>query len=145
PAISSQFAQLSSAIGNVTARYGSLDGGVDSGVSLGSATFGAVGSPTGASIAPPAMAAFGSSGITITSVDGGALLKSSLAEIQQASDPSHPPDDFYKNRTSFVFVLVGDPATPSKIDGGSNPEYGARGLHIVALRSSATVVDGGNL
>jgi hypothetical protein len=140
-AMRGQFAHLST-LGQMTARYGTLDGGADGSVSLGAASFGEVGSPTAASIAPPTMAGFGSTGITFSAGSAGdagaVLLRASLAEIQQASDPSQPPDEFYKNDRNYVFVVVGDPAVPKTIDGGApNPEYAARGLHVVAVRSSA--------
>jgi hypothetical protein len=153
PAIGGQLAHLAPTLPRLAATYGAADGG---GASLGSAAFGAAG-PSNLGLTRPddvkGMDLYGSMGVALSlagSPDGGTdagssapFFFSSLAAIQQASDPSLPPNELFKPGASYVFVVTGDPTVPKTIDGGANPDYPSHGLHVIAIRSSAPVGDGG--
>ncbi len=152
--IGGQLAHLAPTLPRLVATYGAADGGV----SLGSATFGTAG-PAIRTLTRPddakGMGQYGSQGIALALAgpeDGGVdagptspFYFSSLAAIQQASDPALPPNELFKPGANYVFVVTGDPTVPKTIDGGANPDYAGRGLHVIAIRSSAPPGDGGAL
>jgi hypothetical protein len=59
----------------------------------------------------------------------------SLDSIAFVSNPAVSPPDFYGVRENFVVALVGDPTDPASalVNGGRNPKWDGRGLHIVAV------------
>jgi hypothetical protein len=141
-----QLAHLAPTLPRLAATYGAADGGV----SLGTATFGTVG-PQKVTLPRPddanGMDLYGSRGVALSlaPADAGAdastnappFFFSSLAEIQQASDPSLPPNELFKAGASYLFVVTGDPNVPKTVDGGANPDFPSRGLHVIALPASA--------
>jgi hypothetical protein len=157
PAMGGQLAHLAPTLARLVATYGAPDGG---GVPLGRASFGEASAPS-ASLPRPAdgaMDLFGTRGVALANVassDAGddasigstlPFFFASLAEIQQASDPSLPPNELFRPGVGYVFVVVGDPAVSKSLgDGGANPDWAGRGLHVIAIRSSAPEVDAGPL
>jgi hypothetical protein len=59
----------------------------------------------------------------------------SLDSIAFVSNATVTPPAFYDVRKNFVFALVGDPNDPTSVqlDGGRNPQFDGRGLHVVAI------------
>ena len=70
----------------------------------------------------------------------------SLADLQRVSDPSVLPSDYFKEGTSYVFVLVGDTSAPNAlyVDGGINPRFDGTALHFIAISTAPpSLPDGG--
>jgi hypothetical protein len=59
----------------------------------------------------------------------------SLDSIAFVADPTVTPPTFYGVRENFVFALVGDPTDASSVNaqGGRNPQFDRKGLHIAAV------------
>jgi len=59
----------------------------------------------------------------------------SLDSIAYVASPTVTPPAFYAVRENFVFALVGDPNDPGSVNfqGGRNPQFNRKGLHIAAI------------
>lgn len=138
-----QLAQLSPAVergGNVTVKFGALPTpNADLPVNE---AFGEVGSPAFFELDRGASAVYSQQGFL---VDTGAVkVAQSLASIQALSQPDQLPTDFYAVPSSFVLLLLGEPAqtnpTGGPGDAGVDP---GRALHLLAVPVTAPEPDAG--
>jgi len=89
---------------------------------------------------PDQLDGFGTNGFIATVQDGPSVVRASVAlsfaQVQQVSDSTSLPIEFYESSTSFLVALLGDVTMPSaqQVPGGAiNPEYDGRGLHFIAI------------
>jgi hypothetical protein len=129
-----QLAQLSTALASqsVSVAFGALSAPATS-LALGS-TFGAVGPAT------PAVLSFDRTDATVYASHGfrveaaGLSLDLSLASIQALSDPQAVPETFYATRSSFVLLLLGNPADTAKAGGPLTPTTDpGKVLHLLGV------------
>lgn len=140
-----QLAQLSAAVergGSVTVKFGALPTpSVDLPVND---TFGQVSSPAFFELDRGDPAVYSQKGFLVET--GGVKVTQSLASIQALSDPDQLPTDFYAVPSSFVLLLLGEPAQTSPNggpgDAGVDP---GRALHLLAVPVSAPEPDAGPL
>jgi hypothetical protein len=143
--VPAQLADLVPSFGSVSATWQS------SGSSAALATptpYEGVASSVGSIPLPPQgnVAAYGTDGIRLAfgAADAGAdaaaarTLAISMADIQGASDPRSLPAAFFASNGGLAIDVLGDPREQQLYldDGGANPAYRGRGLHVLALPTS---------
>lgn len=65
---------------------------------------------------------------------GGFVVDQSLATIQESSRSTSNPTSYYVASSNFAFFLLGDPSVrPVFADGGTNPYYARRAVHMLAV------------
>lgn len=114
--VQAHFANLSAVAGNVTlsvAGKPTADLAADTEVSA----------PFGIAYDPMAL---------LVATHSGGSVSQSLESVQYASDPTSTPKAFYGVRASFLFALVGDPATAFDASAPAK-DLSGRELHLVAV------------
>jgi hypothetical protein len=138
-----QVAHLSPALavtdgGTVSVTYGPLDAGLSQ--TLGAALqLGRIG-PLSSLTLPASPADYTNDGVTVALVASDGTVAQSLwlplATVARLSDPSQLPESLFHSPANYLFAVVGDPTAPEQLtlpDGGPNPAYDGRGLHVVAI------------
>jgi hypothetical protein len=65
--------------------------------------------------------------------DAGIVVDQTLAEVQRLSAPSSLPTTYFDADSSYALLLLGDPRAPRLIDGGLNPTFPLRSVHLLAI------------
>jgi hypothetical protein len=129
-----QYAQLSAALSGqaISVSFGAL-GTTGSAFTVPS-VFGSVSPPT------PLRLAFDRADAQVYGSDGfrvavqGLTISQSLASIQELSAPQALPEDFYSTRSSFVLLLLGDPADTAPTGGPKTPTTDpGRAVHLLGV------------
>jgi hypothetical protein len=81
------------------------------------------------------VASYDGDGIRFDATDAGASFSQSLDSIGYVTNPTLDPPTFWSVRANFVFALVGDPNDPTSVlsNGGRDPAFDGRGLHVTAI------------
>jgi hypothetical protein len=63
----------------------------------------------------------------------GVSIDQSLASLQELSSPDSLPGPYFAVAERYALLLLGDPRIPRTIDGGANPAFPLRSVHLVAV------------